>query len=53
MREIPGIKRVFVRSGIRYDYMRQDKDRSFFKELVKYHISVSYTHLDVYKRQGQ
>ena len=39
MREIPGIKRVFVRSGIRYDYMLQDKDRSFFKELVKYHIS--------------
>lgn len=39
MRELPGIKRVFVRSGIRYDYMLQDKDRSFFKELVKYHIS--------------
>ena len=27
MRELPGIKRVFVRSGIRYDYMLQDKDR--------------------------
>ena len=39
MREIPGIKKVFVRSGIRYDYMLQDKDRSFFKELVQYHIS--------------
>ena len=39
MREIPGIKKVFVRRGIRYDYMLQDKDRSFFKELVKYHIS--------------
>ena len=39
MREIPGIKKVFVRSGIRYDYMLQDKDRSFFRELVQYHIS--------------
>ena len=34
-----GIKKVFVRSGIRYDYMLQDKDDTFFKELVRYHIS--------------
>jgi uncharacterized radical SAM protein YgiQ len=39
MRALPGIKKVFVRSGIRYDYMLQDKDNSFFKELVRYHIS--------------
>ena len=39
MRAIPGIKKVFVRSGIRYDYMLQDKDDTFFKELVRYHIS--------------
>ena len=39
MRALPGVKKVFVRSGIRYDYMLQDKDDSFFKELVRYHIS--------------
>ncbi len=39
LREIPGIKKVFVRSGIRYDYMLQDKDGQFFSELVKHHIS--------------
>ena len=39
MRQIPGIKKVFVRSGVRYDYMLQDKNRDFFKELVDYHIS--------------
>lgn len=39
LRALPGIKKVFVRSGIRYDYMMYDKDRSFFKELVAHHIS--------------
>lgn len=39
MRELPGIKKVFIRSGIRYDYMLCDKDDTFFKELVKYHVS--------------
>ena len=39
MRKIPGIKKVFVRSGIRYDYMLQDRNKDFFKELVDYHIS--------------
>ena len=39
LREIPGIKKVFVRSGIRYDYMMEDKSSEFFAELVKYHIS--------------
>ena len=39
LRAIPGIKKVFVRSGIRYDYMLQDKNDDFFAELVKYHIS--------------
>ena len=32
MRKIPGIKKVFVRSGIRYDYMLQDRNKDFFKE---------------------
>ncbi len=39
IRRIDGIKRVFVRSGIRYDYLIYDKNDEFFKELCKYHIS--------------
>ncbi len=39
LRAIPGIKKVFVRSGIRYDFMLQDKNSEFFAELVKHHIS--------------
>lgn len=39
LRGIPGIKKVFVRSGIRFDYMLEDKNDEFFRELVKYHIS--------------
>ena len=39
LRKIPGIKKVFVRSGIRYDYMLEDRNSEFFEELVKYHIS--------------
>lgn len=39
LRAIPGVKKVFVRSGIRYDYMLEDKSSEFFSELVKYHIS--------------
>ncbi len=39
MRKIKGIKKVFIRSGIRYDYMLQDKDDCFFKELIRHHVS--------------
>ena len=39
LRALPGIKKVFVRSGIRFDYLLCDKDDRFFRELVKYHIS--------------
>ena len=39
LRSIPGVKKVFVRSGIRYDYMLEDRNSEFFAELVKYHIS--------------
>ena len=39
LRAIPGVKRVFIRSGIRFDYLLADKDDAFFKELVKYHVS--------------
>lgn len=38
-RQIPGVKKVFVRSGIRYDYLLKDKESGLLKELVKYHIS--------------
>jgi len=39
LRAIKGVKKVFVRSGIRYDYMMADKDDSFLRELCKYHVS--------------
>lgn len=39
MRKIKGVKKVFIRSGIRYDYMLQDEDETFFKELIRYHVS--------------
>lgn len=39
MKAIPGVKKIFVRSGIRFDYLMADSDRSFFKELVKDHVS--------------
>ena len=38
-RKLPGIKKVFVRSGLRYDYIMYDKNKEFFNELVKHHIS--------------
>ena len=38
-REIKGVKKVFVRSGVRFDYVMMDKDNSFFKELCEHHIS--------------
>lgn len=39
LRKINGVKKVFIRSGIRYDYLLQDKDDTFFKELVENHVS--------------
>ncbi len=39
LREIPKVKKVFIRSGIRFDYILQDKSNAFFKELIKYHVS--------------
>ncbi len=38
-RRVPGVKKVFIRSGIRYDYLLADKDKTFFKELIEHHIS--------------
>jgi len=39
IRKIKGIKKVFIRSGIRFDYLLQDEDDAFFKELVQHHVS--------------
>jgi len=39
VRELPGIKKVFIRSGIRYDYLIYDRNEEFFKELCENHIS--------------
>ena len=39
LRKIPGVKKVFIRSGIRFDYLLADPDDTFFKELCQYHVS--------------
>ena len=59
LRALPGVKKVFIRSGIRFDYLIEDKDNTFFKELVQYHISgqlkVAPEHISdaVLKRMGK
>lgn len=39
LRALPNVKKVFIRSGIRYDYLMYDSDDTFFAELVQHHIS--------------
>ncbi len=39
LRKLPKVKKVFIRSGIRFDYLIADRDETFFKELVEHHIS--------------
>lgn len=39
LREIDGVKKVFIRSGIRFDYLINDKNDEFFYELCKHHVS--------------
>ena len=39
LKDIPGVKKVFIRSGIRFDYVLADKDQTFLSELVKDHVS--------------
>ena len=59
LRNLPKVKKVFVRSGIRFDYLIEDKDDTFFKELVQHHISgqlkVAPEHISdaVLKRMGK
>ncbi len=39
LRQLPNVKKVFIRSGIRFDYLMADKDDTFFRELCEHHIS--------------
>ena len=39
LRALPGVKKVFVRSGIRFDYLMADRDRTFLRELCEHHVS--------------
>ena len=39
LRALPKVKKVFIRSGIRFDYVMADKDDTFLRELCKYHVS--------------
>ena len=39
LRALPGVKKVFIRSGLRFDYMLADKDDAFLEELCRYHVS--------------
>lgn len=39
LRKLPKVKKVFIRSGIRFDYLLADKDETFFDELIRYHVS--------------
>lgn len=39
LRGLPNVKKVFIRSGIRYDYLIHDKDNEFFRELCQHHVS--------------
>ncbi len=59
LRRLPNVKKVFVRSGIRYDYLMYDKNPDFFNDLVKHHISgqlkIAPEHIDddVLKNMGK
>ena len=39
LRQLPNVKKVFIRSGIRFDYLLADKNDAFFREMVKHHVS--------------
>lgn len=59
LREIPKVKKVFIRSGIRFDYLLAEKNRAFLRELCQYHVSgqlkVAPEHIsdNVLKRMGK
>ncbi|MDR1703337.1 MAG: YgiQ family radical SAM protein [Clostridiales bacterium] len=39
LRALPGVKKIFIRSGIRFDYIMLDADGAFMRELVEHHVS--------------
>lgn len=39
LRSLPGVKKVFIRSGIRYDYLLKDRDSYVMKEIIEHHVS--------------
>ncbi len=39
LRALPGVKKVFIRSGIRFDYLMADADDTFFREMLEHHVS--------------
>jgi uncharacterized radical SAM protein YgiQ len=39
LRALPGVKKVFIRSGVRFDYLLEDKKNNFLEELCEYHVS--------------
>ncbi|MBQ9946199.1 MAG: YgiQ family radical SAM protein [Clostridia bacterium] len=39
VRSLPNVKKVFIRSGVRFDYLLEDKSNAFFKEMVQHHVS--------------
>lgn len=39
LRSLPNVKKVFIRSGIRFDYLMADQDDTFFRELCEHHVS--------------
>ncbi len=39
LRAVPGVKKVFIRSGLRFDYLMMDSSDAFFRELVRHHVS--------------
>ena len=59
LRTLPGVRKVFIRSGFRFDYLMADKDKTFLKELCAWHISgqlrVAPEHVseDVLRRMGK
>ena len=59
IRAVPGVKKVFIRSGIRFDYLLCEKNSEFLSELVRYHVSgqlkVAPEHISdaVLKRMGK
>ena len=59
LRELPNVKKVFIRSGIRFDYLLAEKNRAFLRELCQYHVSgqlkVAPEHIsdNVLKRMGK